>query len=230
MNFTLLITVVLTALTLVAGAFVVAKLIGPRSYNPVKGEPFECGIPTRGSSWMPMNVGYYLFAILFLMFDIETVLLGAVALLLVSALLAVSMGTAFMPEMDSPQVSVSIEMPQEATTEESRAMCDTVLERILSVEGVSTVGAMESQSLMGGGSSLSIYVLLGEERSESSQQIARRIEEATADLDCTVTANGSTMDMSMMTGGSGIRLAVTGDDMDILRQTAAGLAGKDRGL
>ena len=152
------------------------------------------------------------------------VLLGAVALLLVSALLAVSMGTAFMPEMDSPQVSVSIEMPQEATTEESRAMCDTVLERILSVEGVSTVGAMESQSLMGGGSSLSIYVLLGEERSESSQQIARRIEEATADLDCTVTANGSTMDMSMMTGGSGIRLAVTGDDMDLLRQTAAGLA------
>ena len=152
------------------------------------------------------------------------VLLGAVALLLVSALLAVSMGTAFMPEMDSPQVSVSIEMPQEATTEESRAMCDTVLERILSVEGVSTVGAMESQSLMGGGSSLSIYVLLGEERSESSQQIARRIEEATADLDCTVTANGSTMDMSMMTGGSGIRLAVTGDDMDLLRQTVAGLA------
>ena len=152
------------------------------------------------------------------------VLLGAVALLLVSALLAVSMGTAFMPEMDSPQVSVSIEMPQEATTEESRAMCDTVLERILSVEGVSTVGAMESQSLMGGGSSLSIYVLLGEERSESSQQIARRIEEATADLDCTVTANGSTMDMSMMTGGSGIRLAVTGDDMDTLRQTATELA------
>ena len=75
MNFTLLITVVLTALTLVAGAFVVAKLIGPRSYNPVKGEPFECGIPTRGSSWMPMNVGYYLFAILFLMFDIETLFL-----------------------------------------------------------------------------------------------------------------------------------------------------------
>ena len=75
MNFTLLITVVLTALTLVAGAFVVAKLIGPRSYNPVKGEPFEGGIPTLGSSWMPMNVGYYLFAILFLMFDIETVLL-----------------------------------------------------------------------------------------------------------------------------------------------------------
>ena len=75
MNFTLLITVVLTALTLVAGAFVVAKLIGPRSYNPVKGEPFECGIPTRGSSWLPTHIGYYLFAILFLMFDVETMFL-----------------------------------------------------------------------------------------------------------------------------------------------------------
>ena len=64
MNFTLLITVLLTAVTLVAGAYVVAKLIGPRSYNPVKGEPFECGIPTRGSSWMPMHAGYYLFAAL----------------------------------------------------------------------------------------------------------------------------------------------------------------------
>ena len=75
MNFTLLITVLLTAITLVAGAYVVAKLIGPRSYNKVKGEPYECGIPTRGNSWLPFKVGYYLFAILFLMFDVEAVFL-----------------------------------------------------------------------------------------------------------------------------------------------------------
>ena len=75
MKFTLLITVMLTAVTLVVAAYVIAKLIGPRSYNPVKGEPFECGIPTRGSSWLPSHIGYYLFAILFLMFDIETMLL-----------------------------------------------------------------------------------------------------------------------------------------------------------
>ncbi len=75
MNYTLLITVFLTAVVLVLGAYVVAKLIGPRSYNPVKGEPYESGIPTRGSSWLPVSVGFYLFAILFLMFDIETVFL-----------------------------------------------------------------------------------------------------------------------------------------------------------
>lgn len=153
------------------------------------------------------------------------VLLGAVALLIASAVLAVSMGTAFMPEMDSPQVSVSIEMPEDATQSETWAMCDTVLERILTVEGVDTVGAMEGQSMMSmGGSSLSIYVLLGDDRSDSSQEIAKKIEEACADLDCTVSANGSTMDMSMMTGGSGIQLAVTGDDMDALRAAATDLA------
>ena len=40
MNFTLLITVLLTAITLVVAAYVVAKLIGPRSYAKVKGEPY----------------------------------------------------------------------------------------------------------------------------------------------------------------------------------------------
>ena len=75
MYFTLLITVSLTAVVLVVGAYVIAKLIGPRSYNKLKGEPFECGIPTRGSSWLPVSIGYYLFAILFLMFDVETLFL-----------------------------------------------------------------------------------------------------------------------------------------------------------
>ena len=75
MNFTMLITVFLTAITLVAAAYIIAKLIGPRSYAKVKGEPYECGIPTRGTSWLPVHVGFYLFAILFLMFDVETVFL-----------------------------------------------------------------------------------------------------------------------------------------------------------
>ena len=102
MNFTLLITVLLTAITLVVAAYVLAKLIGPRSYAKVKGEPYESGIPTRGSScssWLPISVGFYLFAILFLMFDVETVFLypwavvvkefGAMALLSIGFFLVV---------------------------------------------------------------------------------------------------------------------------------------------
>lgn len=75
MYFTLLVVVTLTAIVLVAVALGIARSISPRSYNPQKGEAYECGIPTRGRSWMQFKVGYYLFAILFLMFDVETVFL-----------------------------------------------------------------------------------------------------------------------------------------------------------
>lgn len=75
MYFTLLVVVILTAIALVAVALGIARAISPRSYNPQKGEAYECGIPTRGQSWVQFKVGYYLFAILFLMFDVETVFL-----------------------------------------------------------------------------------------------------------------------------------------------------------
>ena len=75
MYFTLLVVVILTAIALVAVALGIARAISPRSYNPQKGEAYECGIPTRGRSWMQFKVGYYLFAILFLMFDVEAVFL-----------------------------------------------------------------------------------------------------------------------------------------------------------
>ena len=75
MNFTLLVVVLLTAIAFVGIVIALSKAISPRSYNPQKMEAYECGIPTRGKSWMQFRVGYYLFAILFLMFDVETVFL-----------------------------------------------------------------------------------------------------------------------------------------------------------
>ena len=75
MSFTLLLVAVLTALVLAGCGLGVAMLISPRSYNPQKGQPYECGIPTRGKTWVQFRVGYYLFAILFLMFDVEAVFL-----------------------------------------------------------------------------------------------------------------------------------------------------------
>ena len=74
-NSALFVVVLLTAIVLVVAALLIAKLLAPASINPLKGEPYECGIPTRGTSWMQFRVGYYLFAILYLVFDVETVLL-----------------------------------------------------------------------------------------------------------------------------------------------------------
>jgi NADH-quinone oxidoreductase subunit A len=50
-------------------------LVAPKSTNPQKLDPYECGIPTKGITWLQFNVGYYLFAMLFLIFDVETALL-----------------------------------------------------------------------------------------------------------------------------------------------------------
>ncbi|MDE6396590.1 MAG: NADH-quinone oxidoreductase subunit A [Muribaculaceae bacterium] len=74
-NALLAVTAAITGAALVALAMWIAGLISPKSFNPQKGEPYECGIPTRGESMSQFRVGYYLFAILFLMFDVETVFL-----------------------------------------------------------------------------------------------------------------------------------------------------------
>ncbi|MBR3883806.1 MAG: NADH-quinone oxidoreductase subunit A [Bacteroidaceae bacterium] len=75
MNYILLFTMILASLFLVFAGMMTASLISPRSYNKQKGETYECGIPTQGATWVHFRAGYYLFSILFLMFDIETVFL-----------------------------------------------------------------------------------------------------------------------------------------------------------
>ena len=81
MNFTFLVVVLLTALAFVGVVIALSRAISPRSYNVQKFEAYECGIPTRGKSWMQFRVGYYLFAIQFLMFEVETVFLFPWALI-----------------------------------------------------------------------------------------------------------------------------------------------------
>jgi len=58
---------------LVGGAVLFSSYVPPKSYNYLKFEPYECGIETIGGSWLQYTVGYYLFAIIFLIFDVETV-------------------------------------------------------------------------------------------------------------------------------------------------------------
>ena len=74
-NGALSVTAVITGVALVFAALLIAKLISPKSFSVKKAEPYECGIPTRGESMIQFKVGYYIFAILFLLFDVEVVFL-----------------------------------------------------------------------------------------------------------------------------------------------------------
>ena len=68
-----LIILTIAAVLFSAGGILAAKIFVKGSTNPQKGQPYECGIPSQGSPWNQFNVGYYLFALLFLIFDVELI-------------------------------------------------------------------------------------------------------------------------------------------------------------
>jgi NADH:ubiquinone oxidoreductase subunit 3 (subunit A) len=68
-----LIALVLAAILFSAGGILLGKILVKKSYNAQKGQAYECGIPTETSPWQQFHVGYYLFALLFLIFDVELV-------------------------------------------------------------------------------------------------------------------------------------------------------------
>ena len=70
-----MIVLIIAALAFSLIAIMVAKLLTKATTNPQKSEPYECGIPTVGKTWVQLNVGYYLFALIFLIFDVELIFL-----------------------------------------------------------------------------------------------------------------------------------------------------------
>ena len=70
-----LIVLIIAAIAFSAGGIAVAKLFVKGSTNPQKGQAYECGIKTEGTPWNQFNVGYYLFALIFLVFDVELIFL-----------------------------------------------------------------------------------------------------------------------------------------------------------
>lgn len=160
------------------------------------------------------------------------VLFGAVVLLGLSGYLAISKGTAFMPEMESTQVSVSVQAPKGSTLAQTGALADEVTQRILEIPDVTEVGAMNSSGTMGGmtgggGSSerenISMYVLLKEDKELSGEELTEQILKKTADIGCEVNVETSTMDMSAL-GGSGISVKIKGRELDRIKSMAADVA------
>ena len=56
-------------------ALLIPRVIAPRKPNPIKLQTYECGIETVGDTWVQFKVQYYIFALVFLIFDVETVFL-----------------------------------------------------------------------------------------------------------------------------------------------------------
>ena len=54
---------------------VIVTLIAPRTRSLIKTETYECGVPTTGETWIRFRIQYYVYALMFVVFDVETVFL-----------------------------------------------------------------------------------------------------------------------------------------------------------
>ncbi len=70
-----MIVLIISAIVFAAGGIITSKILVMGIKNPVKSQPYECGVETIGNTWVQFNVGYYLFALIFLIFDVEIVFL-----------------------------------------------------------------------------------------------------------------------------------------------------------
>ncbi len=160
------------------------------------------------------------------------VVLFTVGLLGLSIYGVTRIGTAFIPEIDSPQMSASFEAPDGLTTDEVNALNDQVAERILSIEAVETVGVMRGGGggVMGMGmggpespGTSTFYILLEEDRELTNRDVEKLIYEKTEDLGGEVSVSASNMDLSAL-GGSGIQVEVKGFDMDKMAEISREVA------
>ncbi len=67
---------ILFGIFFVAATVWASNLLSPKSTDePSRLEPYECGVEPVGPPWVQFRVGYYVYALLFVVFDIETVFL-----------------------------------------------------------------------------------------------------------------------------------------------------------
>ena len=65
----------LIAVIFPAVPMILAWIVRPKKPNPFKNETYECGIETVGETWVQFKAQYYIFALVFVIFDAETVFL-----------------------------------------------------------------------------------------------------------------------------------------------------------
>ena len=158
-------------------------------------------------------------------------LVTAVLLLVFSIVAILRMGIVMIPEVASEEIQITFQTPENMTREESYAVADSVMDHILSVEGVKDVGIMDSGSTRGfitsaGGSGTSYgsylcYVTVGDDTGAADiKRITEEIEEKTDTVDAEVTIeSGSAGDISSFSA-SGLSINVYGIELEKLYETA----------
>ncbi len=70
----------LVAVLFAVSPIIVSWLIGGRSVGVKRAETYESGMPAIGSAWIQFSVAYYIYALIFLAFDVDVLYLFPVAM------------------------------------------------------------------------------------------------------------------------------------------------------
>ena len=149
----------------------------------------------------------------------------AIALLGVSVWRVATMGIVMIPDMSSNQLTITVNVPDDTAKEDAFATADSVMDAVMTVDGVDTVGAMSGGSsdmvAMAGGNAaadnttFTYYVLLGD-KAPKAKVVEQEIYGKTADLNCEIEVNSNgMMDMSALSG-SGIEVDLYGSELNDL--------------
>lgn len=79
-SYQLLIGFLLLGVVLGAVPLIIPRLISPRYLGQKTDETYECGVDTIGSSWIRFSVSFYLFALIFVAFEVDVLYLFPIAL------------------------------------------------------------------------------------------------------------------------------------------------------
>jgi len=146
-------------------------------------------------------------------------------------------GTEMFPAMDMGQISVTAEMPEGSTFEDTTLIAEEFSARVLAISDVETVGvsvggggmmgmlaAGMGMGGLGGGPSttISMYIVLEQGRNITAEDFSAQIRNIGEGLGLETSVDGGGMDM--MGGGAAISLRVEGQELDDIRDTAIALS------
>ncbi|MBR5872264.1 MAG: efflux RND transporter permease subunit, partial [Oscillospiraceae bacterium] len=160
------------------------------------------------------------------------VLILAVALLFTSAFACVSRGFVYMPNMESNQLTATINMPEGSVLEDTASLCNEFGEEIKNIKGVETVGTMLSSGMasMFGMSestadvtSATMYILLDDEGTKEAFEITEKISEVSEKYGerAEISVSGGMMDSFSLLTGSGVTVNIYGEDLDEITLAAS---------
>ena len=198
----------------------VASLIIAVTVVPMMASKLLVNVKESKHSFFDKITTKYVDSLSYLLNKKAAVIIFVLVLLVFSIISAATMPKTFIPEASSSQISLTMKMNKEQyLREELLSMSDSVIEKVLEINEIESIGVMEQTAMGSDVSSLSFFIIVKDNEVNNVDKVKADILENTKDLDCTISVDSSNTSMTMMTG-SGIQIITKGNNIDSLYEDA----------